>query len=189
MDNNNQITTMNQSTSVAALPGAQQQQQLKPCENPPSSSTSPTPSGYRRPAVKWTNAEDKKLQRLVIQAQLDRAAAAAAKTTTNNNSPNTNTNDGNYTRAAGGTGLNVKWSKIAKSMENRTSKQCRERYYNVLKSDVTKGNWTKEEDAQIVKLQKEWGNKWTRIAACESLVCCCCGVPVSLMVTCDTCVF
>ena len=166
MDNNNQITTMNQSTSVAALPGAQQQ--LKPWENPPS--TSPTPSGYRRPAVKWTNAEDKKLQRLVIQAQLDRAAAAA-KTTTNNNSPNTNTNDSNYTRAAGGTGLNVKWSKIAKSMENRTSKQCRERYYNVLKSDVTKGNWTKEEDAQIVKLQKEWGNKWTRIAACESLVC------------------
>ena len=161
MDNNNQITTtMNQSTSVAALPVAQQQ--LKPWENPPS--TSPTPSGYRRPAVKWTNAEDKKLQRLVIQAQLDRAAAA--KTPTNTNSPN---NNSNYTRAAGGTGLNVKWSKIAKSMENRTSKQCRERYYNVLKSDVTKGNWTKEEDAQIVKLQKEWGNKWTRIAACELL--------------------
>ena len=55
-------------------------------------------------------------------------------------------------------------------------------------SDAVKGNWTKEEDAQIVKLQKEWGNKWTRIAACESLVCCCCGVPCFFDGNMDTCV-
>ena len=162
---------MNQSTSVAALPGAQQQQQLKPWENPPSTSPTSAAPGYRRSAVKWTSAEDEKLQRLIIQAQFDRAAAAAAaaaaKTTTANNttSPNNTTTTANSGTRGGN--LNVKWSKIAKSMDNRTSKQCRERYYNVLNSDVIKGNWTAEEDQKIVKLQKEWGNKWTRIAAGE----------------------
>ena len=54
---------------------------------------------------------------------------------------------------------------IASKMENRSGKQCRERYNNHLAPVVKKGNWTKEEDQLIVSLQKELGNHWSKIAS------------------------
>ena len=39
---------------------------------------------------------------------------------------------------------NVKfpWAQVASHMNNRSGKQCRERWHNYLKSDLKKGEWT-----------------------------------------------
>ena len=37
-------------------------------------------------------------------------------------------------------------------MENRTGKQCRERYFNHLQPNIKKGNWSDEEDNIIIQL-------------------------------------
>ena len=55
-------------------------------------------------------------------------------------------------------------SQISAKMLNRSTRQCRERYNNHLAPIIKKGNWTKEEDALIVKLQIELGNQWSKIA-------------------------
>jgi hypothetical protein len=57
-----------------------------------------------------------------------------------------------------------KWSIIATHLPGRIGKQCRERWTNHLDPGIKKGNWELWEDELIVKLQKEYGNKWARIA-------------------------
>mmetsp|Transcript_52757 Transcript_52757/g.78618 ORF Transcript_52757/g.78618 Transcript_52757/m.78618 type:complete len:341 (-) Transcript_52757:397-1419(-) len=57
----------------------------------------------------------------------------------------------------------IKWAVIAAKMDNRTGKQCRERWHNHLRPDLKKGEWSKEEDELIVKLQARMGNQWSKI--------------------------
>ncbi|XP_062075926.1 transcription factor MYB3R-1-like [Humulus lupulus] len=56
------------------------------------------------------------------------------------------------------------WSAISKSMQIRTGKQCRERWYNHLTPSVNKDPWTKEEESTLVKYHQIYGNKWAEIA-------------------------
>ncbi|OHT07036.1 Myb-like DNA-binding domain containing protein [Tritrichomonas foetus] len=65
-----------------------------------------------------------------------------------------------WVRAHGATS----WTKLAEQMPGRIGKQCRERWHNGLNPDVVKTAWQPQEDQLIEKLQKEWGNKWARIA-------------------------
>lgn len=51
------------------------------------------------------------------------------------------------------------WAAIAKDMDSRTGKQCRERWQNHLQPDLKKGTWTEEEDRLVISLQKLYGNK------------------------------
>lgn len=61
--------------------------------------------------------------------------------------------------------LNPKnWGHVARGIEGRTAKQCRERYHNHLDPNIKKGNWSFEEDKIIVLVQKQLGNKWADIA-------------------------
>jgi len=46
----------------------------------------------------------------------------------------------------------------------RSGKQCRERWHNHLNPNISKVEWTAQEDATIVFLQKKWGNQWANIA-------------------------
>jgi hypothetical protein len=59
------------------------------------------------------------------------------------------------------------WTTLAHSMPGRIAKQIRERYHNSLKPGLNKAGWTPAEDAIILQLQRQWGNKWAKIA--ESL--------------------
>jgi heterodisulfide reductase subunit C len=45
-----------------------------------------------------------------------------------------------------------KWVKIASEMENRNSKQIRERYVNYLNPTLHKRKWTVEEDEKLKQL-------------------------------------
>lgn len=83
---------------------------------------------------------------------------------------NTGLNKGQFTEQedriiidAVGTGI-TKWSQIAKMLENRIGKQCRERWFNHLDPQLKKTPWTDEEDSLLIAAQSRLGNSWTKIA-------------------------
>jgi hypothetical protein len=58
------------------------------------------------------------------------------------------------------------WTAIAQQLPSgRIGKQCRERWVNHLDPDVKQDPWTTAEDALIVQLQAQLGNKWGVIAS------------------------
>ncbi|KAL9183586.1 hypothetical protein ACHAXT_004442 [Thalassiosira profunda] len=57
-----------------------------------------------------------------------------------------------------------KWSFIARQLQGRLGKQCRERWYNHLSPDIKKGGWTAEEDQLIIEHHARLGNKWAEIS-------------------------
>ncbi|XWS39525.1 hypothetical protein CRYUN_Cryun18bG0063000 [Craigia yunnanensis] len=58
------------------------------------------------------------------------------------------------------------WREIPKYAGlKRCGKSCRLRWMNYLRPEVKHGNYTKEEDALIMKLHEEFGNRWSTIAA------------------------
>ncbi|KAL9323299.1 hypothetical protein ACSQ67_008156 [Phaseolus vulgaris] len=58
----------------------------------------------------------------------------------------------------------TKWSQIAKALQGRIGKQCRERWNNQLRPNIRRGTWSLEEDMILIKGHQEFGNKWSKIA-------------------------
>ncbi|XP_048138548.1 uncharacterized protein LOC125315961 [Rhodamnia argentea] len=56
------------------------------------------------------------------------------------------------------------WSFIAKMLDGRVGKQCRERWNNHLRPDIKKDSWTIEEDQILIQSHMEIGNRWAEIA-------------------------
>ena len=56
------------------------------------------------------------------------------------------------------------WEEISKHMNNRTGRQCRDRYCNYLAKDFTHESWKPEEDMAILKLYETYGNHWVEIS-------------------------
>jgi hypothetical protein len=57
------------------------------------------------------------------------------------------------------------WKIIARELFiNRTSKQIRERYINYLDPLLDKSRLSLDEDLLLIKLQKIYGNKWTKLS-------------------------
>lgn len=56
------------------------------------------------------------------------------------------------------------WSKIAARVGTRNGKQCRERWRNQLNPRVDKRPWSPEEDAVVVGMVREMGQRWSEIA-------------------------
>ncbi|KAL8231600.1 hypothetical protein R6Q57_001378 [Mikania cordata] len=57
-----------------------------------------------------------------------------------------------------------KWSRIAEKLPGRIAKECRDRWQNHLRPDITKDAWSEEEDKLLIAIHKEVGNKWSEIA-------------------------
>ncbi|KAF8079705.1 hypothetical protein N665_1005s0012 [Sinapis alba] len=58
----------------------------------------------------------------------------------------------------------AKWSTIAKSLQGRIGKQCRERWHNHLNPGINKDAWTPEEELALMNAHRVHGNKWAEIA-------------------------
>ncbi|CAN6332816.1 unnamed protein product [Urochloa humidicola] len=57
-----------------------------------------------------------------------------------------------------------KWSLIARSLDGRIGKQCRERWHNHLDPQINKEAWTVEEERVVADAHRLHGNKWAEIA-------------------------
>lgn len=55
--------------------------------------------------------------------------------------------------------LGAKWSKIKEMLPGRSAKQCRERFINHLDPNLKKGDWSDDEEAILIGMQKYHGNK------------------------------
>lgn len=57
------------------------------------------------------------------------------------------------------------WNRVAKSMPGRNGKQCRERWAGMLSPELSKEAWTPQEDALLIQLHNQYGNKWALISS------------------------
>jgi len=57
-----------------------------------------------------------------------------------------------------------RWATIASQLPDRIGKQCRERWTNHLRPEISKDPWRPEEDVLIFYYQKLLGNQWAEIA-------------------------
>lgn len=56
-----------------------------------------------------------------------------------------------------------RWALIAKSIPGRTDDACSKRYRESLDPLLKRDNWTPEEDAKLIHLNKQLGSKWTQV--------------------------
>ncbi|KAF8048694.1 hypothetical protein N665_2432s0005 [Sinapis alba] len=56
------------------------------------------------------------------------------------------------------------WAIIASKFTDKSTRQCRRRWYTYLNSDFKRGGWTPEEDTLLCEAQRLFGNRWTEIA-------------------------
>ncbi|KAK4720411.1 hypothetical protein R3W88_010644 [Solanum pinnatisectum] len=61
-------------------------------------------------------------------------------------------------------GIDDNWTIIASSFKDKTTRQCKRRWFTYLNSDFKKGGWSPEEDMLLCAAQKIFGNRWTEIA-------------------------
>ncbi|CAN0012442.1 unnamed protein product, partial [Choristocarpus tenellus] len=57
-----------------------------------------------------------------------------------------------------------RWNEVAKEMDGRTYKQCRERYMNYLREGLNMGEWEEWENNLLLEKHKAFGNKWATIS-------------------------
>ena len=55
------------------------------------------------------------------------------------------------------------WSRIARTMKTRNGKQCRERWINHLKPDISKEPWSAHEEQTMIRAFQEFGSKWAEM--------------------------
>ncbi|KAL0737473.1 hypothetical protein Bca4012_013683 [Brassica carinata] len=60
--------------------------------------------------------------------------------------------------------LTSSWAIIASNFTDKSTRQCRRRWYTYLNSDFKRGGWSPEEDTLLCEAQRVFGNRWTEIA-------------------------
>ncbi|GFH08051.1 uncharacterized protein HaLaN_02951 [Haematococcus lacustris] len=58
----------------------------------------------------------------------------------------------------------LNWAEIAKLIPERTGKQCREKYKNDLRPEISKAAWIPSEEFILARAHSEVGNQWAEIA-------------------------
>ena len=109
------------------------------------SAATATTAVAKKKSAPWTAAEDQRLRLLVEQEQQRQQQQQQQQQQADHQQ-----------EGRGG----IRWIHLAKAHgKSRTSKQLRERWLNVLDPTLKRGDWTEEETALVIRLQKEMGNK------------------------------
>ena len=104
--------------------------------------TTTTTAAAKKKSAPWTAADDQRLRLLVEQERRQQRKDQQQ--------------GGQRAGVSGG----IRWVRVAKAYgASRNSKQLRERWLNVLDPSLKRGDWTEEETALVIRLQKELGNK------------------------------
>ncbi|GAQ79972.1 MYB-like DNA-binding protein [Klebsormidium nitens] len=56
------------------------------------------------------------------------------------------------------------WSRFANTLADRSGKQCRNRWYHVLDPELSREEWTEEEEQILVDLHRRIGKRWALLA-------------------------
>ncbi|EOA91102.1 uncharacterized protein SETTUDRAFT_53340, partial [Exserohilum turcica Et28A] len=56
------------------------------------------------------------------------------------------------------------WRELAKSVPNRSNKDCRRRWWNCLANSYIRGPWSEEEDERLIAAVHKYGTNWSKIA-------------------------
>eukprot|EP00884_Botryococcus_braunii_P013629 jgi/Botrbrau1/22267/Bobra.0138s0027.1 len=62
--------------------------------------------------------------------------------------------------------LGNRWSAVAKKIPGRTGQQCAQRWRHKVNPNIRKEKWTDDEDRQLMRLFKTYGNAWAEISRC-----------------------
>lgn len=57
-----------------------------------------------------------------------------------------------------------RWALIGSMLPDRTGKQCRERWHNQLRPEISRKAWTQHEDQIIIDAHKRIGSRWSEIS-------------------------
>ncbi|OHS93065.1 Myb-like DNA-binding domain containing protein [Tritrichomonas foetus] len=57
------------------------------------------------------------------------------------------------------------WALVAMYIPNRTPKQCRDRYTNYLRDDLSFSEWTENDEIKLINLFNIYGPKWAAISS------------------------
>ena len=133
--NNPTATTM--STAAAVVAKKKRKAAISAAAVPSSSKTAKTKkktaassSMARQKNAPWTAAEDQRLRTIVAEEQRQRKGEA------------------------------IRWTQVAEAHGgSRTAKQARERWLHVVDPGRKQGEWTEEETALVIRLQRELGNR------------------------------
>ncbi|XP_067291509.1 myb-related protein A isoform X3 [Pseudorasbora parva] len=146
----------------------------------PDSSRDPKSSKKTLCKIKWSRDEDEKLKKLVEQQGTDSWKLIANYFPTRTDGQcqhrwqkvlNPELVKGPWTKEEDQRVIELvhkygpkRWSVIAKHLQGRIGKQCRERWHNHLNPEVKKSSWTQEEDRIIYEAHKRLGNRWAEIS-------------------------
>lgn len=61
--------------------------------------------------------------------------------------------------------VRFKWKQVSNLVKTRTSKQCRERYFNQISPYINNSKWSEEEDKRLETLYEQYSSKWNTIEA------------------------
>ncbi|KAF8995777.1 Homeodomain-like protein [Cyathus striatus] len=59
-----------------------------------------------------------------------------------------------------------KWLEVSRHIPGRSNKDCRKRWYNKMSSPLaSKGSWSREEDAALMRAVEMYGTKWQLVSS------------------------
>ena len=102
-------------------------------------------TSHKNPYLPWAQSEDEMIRKVIKELHV----AAGG-----------NPDDGSVPEMK-----SISWVKVSNRIPGRSPKQCRERWRNALNPSINHCPWTLQEDIFLLNAQREFGNKWVKIAS------------------------
>lgn len=99
----------------------------------------------KNPYLPWAESEDRMIRKVINELHVANGG---------------NPDDGSVPEMK-----SISWVKVSNRIPGRSPKQCRERWRNALNPSINHCPWTINEDMFLLNAQRDYGNKWVKIAS------------------------